>query len=127
MHACIWSLAATDDAVCNMSSMYILYHAVLKLQAPSIQTTSSGTSIRLSWTHANSDVVDTYEIVYYYNGDCTGISRNEKTTSTTERFYNVTGLEENSFYTFTITAVNHVNSSPPAAVTNSTLPTGTYV
>ena len=108
---------------------HMLYHTVLVPQAPNIQPTSSetSTSIRLSWTHAIPDVVDTYEIVYYYNGDCTCISRNEKTVSSTKSFYNVTGLEEFSTYFFTITAINQAGRSPQDDETASTLPTGMYM
>ena len=67
----------------------------------------SPTSITLTWSQPEGEVVDSYELSFSYQGPCSGINHTNTTTvDGTTRQYTLTGLQEFSNYTVTITAVN---------------------
>ena len=91
--------------------------------------TPQSTSITITWTQPEGDVVDSYEITYSYQGPCSNavppvaMSTNDGTV----REYTGTGLEEFSDYLITITAVNRAGRSNAASTTTTTMSAGLCV
>ena len=99
--------------------------SALTVSVPS-QTT---TSLAFSWNQPSGEVVDTYMISLDYQGGCTDFNpeplTGELTGGMTEVTFGSTNpLQEFSDYTFTVTAVNGLGSSPPTSMTVKTLPSG---
>jgi len=71
------------------------------------------------------DFVSSYEIVYSYQGPCSGFTHTNTTTvEGTSRNYTLSGLQEFSNYTVSVTAVNDAgNATTTEAII--TLSTGT--
>ena len=72
------------------------------------------TSIHLSWTQQDDDYIERFEITYSYQGPCSSRHPgpfNMPLNDNTTREYTVTGLEEFSDYTITITALNRAGRS----------------
>ena len=80
--------------------------------APSTPTVTmtvsrSSTSLTLTWTQPEGEVVNSYEMVFSYQGPCDGFTHtNIITVNSTTRQYTLTGLQELSTYTVNITAAN---------------------
>ena len=67
----------------------------------------SPTSIALTWTPVAGEQVDSYEIVFSYQGPCSGITlTNTTTVGAASRSHTQTGLLEFSNYIVNVTAVN---------------------
>ena len=66
----------------------------------------SPTSITLTWTQPEGEIVNSYEMVFSYQGPCDFTHTNIITVNSTTRQYTLTGLQEFSTYTVNITAVN---------------------
>ena len=90
-------------------------------------STSTATSISLSWTSAGSEAVS-YEVMWETGniGGCSGGSDMNSTTITDgSTSYDILGLEEDSSYTITVTASNSAGSSEDSnTVTAMTLEAG---
>jgi len=72
----------------------------------------SPTSINLTWTQLEGDVVDSYELSFSYQGPCSGFNHTKTTTvDGTTRQYTLTELQEFSNYTVTVVAVNGAGRS----------------
>ena len=72
----------------------------------------SPTSISLTWTQSEGEVVDSYEVSFFYQGPCSGFNHtNTVTVDGTTRQYTLTGLQEFSNYTVTVVAVNGAGRS----------------
>ena len=70
------------------------------------------------------DIVSSYEIVFSYQGPCSGFSHtNTITVEGTSRSYTLTALHEFSNYTVNVTAVNDVGDAT-ATVLGTTLSAG---
>ena len=77
------------------------------------------TSISISWTITTDTVVTSYEVMWETDniGGCSGGSDMDSTTITDDSTsYDITGLEEDSTYSITVTASNPAGSS---AVSNT--------
>ena len=79
---------------------------------------TTATTISLSWTGAGSEI-DSYVVMWETDdvGGCSGGSDMDSTTITDDSTsYDITGLEEDSTYSITVTASNSAGSS---AVSNT--------
>ena len=76
---------------------------------PSVTMTvsRSSTSLTLTWTQPEGEIVNSYELVFSYQGHCDGFTHgNIITVNGITRQYTLTGLQELSTYTVNITAAN---------------------
>ena len=77
---------------------------------PSVTVSSTtATTISLSWSVPSGSVVDSYEVVWERDSSAT---ITDGSTS-----YTITGLNKNSNYTITVTATNAAGSAPSYRVT----------
>ena len=93
-----------------------------------MSTRAQSNSFTITWTQPDGDVVDCYEITYYYEGPCPGVTEGSGnvTVNGSAREYTVSGLQEFSNYTVILTAINTVgNCSTTTTVT--TLASGIHV
>ena len=82
----------------------------------------SPTSIAVTWTQPEGEVVDSYAVSFSYQGPCSGFNHTNTTTvDGTTRQYTLTGLQEFSNYIVTVVAVN--GALQAAAVESITLST----
>ena len=75
--------------------------------------TTTATTITISWTSAGSEGIS-YEVMWETDdvGGCSGGSDMDSTTITDgSTSYDITGLEEDSTYSITVTASNSAGSS----------------
>ena len=103
---------------------------VIQPSSPTIvSTTPQSTSITITWTQPEGDVVDSYEITYTFQGPCPNAEAPVTMTTNdgTTREYTVTGLEEFSDFIITITAMNRAGRSNGASTTAMTLSAGVCV
>ena len=73
-----------------------------------MDATATSTTIALSWTQSGSSV-DSYTVSYNYTIRRCGsgpVSGSEEISDGNARNFNLTGLEEDSDYTITLTAIN---------------------
>ena len=94
--------------------LLFLFLPVLLPSAPNITmaVSHSPTSINLTWTQPEGEVVDSYDVSFSYQGPCTGFNHTNTTTvNGTARQYTLTGLQEFSTYTVTVVAVNGAGRS----------------
>jgi len=71
--------------------------------------------------------VSSYEIVFSYQGPCSGFTQTNTTTvEGTSRNYTLSGLQEFSNYTVSVTAVNDAGNATDT-VRATTLSAGTYL
>jgi len=64
-------------------------------------------SIMFNWTQPVGEIVDSYEITFSYQGPCSGyIHANTVIVDGATRQHTMTGLQEFSTYTISITAMN---------------------
>ena len=99
----------------NIHIFYLIVNAPVLTHG--ITTT---TSITISWTSAGSEDVS-YEVMWERDNSlkCTGISHMDSTTITDgSTSYDITGLEEDSTYSITVTTSNSAGSS---AVSNTVI------
>ena len=75
-------------------------------------STTTATSVTLSWTNAGS-VVTTYRVMWERDtsGECPNVDENMVPLSGSSTAYTITGLEEDSSYDITVTAFNAAGSS----------------
>ena len=82
------------------------------VSAPSTPTitmavSQSPTTITLNWTQPEGEIVNSYELVFSYQGPCDRFTHTSTTTvDGTTRQYTLTGLQQFSTYTINITAAN---------------------
>ena len=88
----------------------------------------SPTSITLTWTQPEWEVVDSYEVSFSYQGPFSGFNHTNTTTlDGTTRQYTLTGLQEFSNYTVTVVAVNGAGRSEESILNVVTLANGMCV
>ena len=81
--------------------------------APTLQLSDTqSTSVTITWMQSHQSVVDNYVIYFYESVGCGGSSPVTVTIAGTH--YTLNGLEENTGYEVTITAVNSAGLSAPA-------------
>ena len=76
------------------------------------------TTISLSWTAANG-TVDSYEVMWERDtsGECPDVDEGSATISGSSTSHTISGLEEDSNYTITVTAINTAGSAVSVPVT----------
>ena len=75
-------------------------------------SSTTATTISLSWSVPSGSVVDSYEVMWEGDG-----ARSSTTITDGSTSYTITGLEEDSSYTITVTATNAAGSAPSYRVT----------
>ena len=83
----------------------------------------SPTSITLSWDQPAGDVVDRYDIVYTYQGECSDYTQPESMATVndgTAREYTLQDLQEFSSYAIELFAVNKAGRSRVARTRQAT-------
>ena len=116
---------------CMFSPLCSNHHSpVLPPSAPTIimAVSQSPTSINFTWTQPEGEIVDSYEVSFSYQGPCSGFNHTNTTTvNGTTRQYTLTGLQEFSNYTVTITAVNTaLQAAAMETITLSTTATSVF-
>ena len=84
----------------------------------------SPTSITLSWEQPAGDAVDSYDIVYTYQGGCSDYTQPENMATVndgTAGQYTLQNLQEFSGYAISVAAVNGTGVSAPAVTVVATL------
>ena len=81
----------------------------------------AATTISITWTGAES-VVDSYEAMWERDtsGECPAVDEDIATITGGSTSYNISGLEEDSSYTITVTATNAAGSAVSVPVTAMT-------
>ena len=76
------------------------------------------TTISLSWTTSNG-TADSYEVTWERDtsGECTDVDEGSTTISGSSTSYTISGLEEDSTYTITVTATTALGSAVSVPVT----------
>ena len=90
---------------------------------PSVTVSSTtSTTISLSWSVPSGSVVDTYEVMWERDtsGECPDEDEGSATITDGSTSYTITLLEEDSSYTITVTATNAVGSAVSDPVTGMT-------
>ena len=86
------------------------------------------TSIYFTWSVPQNEIIEYFELSYSYSiKGCRGLGSNQ--TINVEKIlreYYLTGLEENSEFVVTLTAVNTAGRSPPASFEVATLTAGEF-
>ena len=75
-------------------------------------SSTTTTTISLSWSDPSGSVVDSYEVMWERDG-----TRSTTTITDGSTSYTMTGLEEDSSYTITVTATNAAGSAVSYPVT----------
>ena len=119
---------------CVILFVYILCAMLLVVSAlasspPSsptiVSTTPQSTSITITWTQPEGDVVDSYEITYSYQGPCPVVIQFDSgSISGNRRQFTAVDLHGFSNYTIIIIASNGAGKSPPVTTTVETLTAG---
>ena len=94
---------------------------------PSVTVSSTNsTTISLSWSVPSGSVVDSYEVVWERDtsGECPDEDEGSATITDGSTSYTITGLEEDSSYTITVTATNAAGSVVSDPVTGMTWEAG---
>ena len=88
--------------------------------------TVNSTTISLSWSVPSGSVVDSYEVVWERDtsGECPDEDEGSVTITDGSTSYTITGLEEDSSYTITVTATNVAGSAVSDPVTGMTWEAG---
>ena len=91
-------------------------------------TSTTATSISLSWTSAGSEV-DSYEVMWQRDtsGECPDEDEDSISLTDGSTSYDIMGLEEDSSYSITVTASNVAGSAVSNTVTAMTLEAGESV
>eukprot|EP00731_Ephydatia_muelleri_P019086 Em0011g1126a len=108
------SVIAVGTSLPSLSANAIL---TLIPSTPSLTTTQiTSTSITVMWSQPRGEIGTTYTLSYTYQGPCAGAGGGGSVSVGNATQYTITGLQEFSAYTLTITASIGVGSSPPASV-----------
>ena len=106
-----------------------LINSQFLVEAPSItvnMTSVTSTTIPLTWTSAGS-VVNSYEVEWRYDGECSGVSGDSATVDGDMISYVIEGLEEYITYSITVTATNDVGSAVSEVATGMTSEAGKMI
>ena len=102
---------------------------MLSVKAPLItvtMTSVTSTTIPLTWTSAGS-VVNRYEIVWTYSGECSDVRGGRATVAGDMTSYTIESLEEYITYSITVTATNNVGSAISEVATVRTSEAGEMI
>ena len=88
----------------------------------------SATSVSLSWSVPTGSVVDSYEVMWQRDtsGECPDKDEDSTTITDGSTSYTITGLEEDSTYSVTVTAVYSIGNVNSNTTVATTLEAGTY-
>ena len=91
-------------------------------QPSAIVSSTTATSISLAWSVPSGSVVDSYEVVWERDtsGECPDEDEGSATITDGSTSYTITGLEEDSSYTITVTATNADGSAASDPITGMT-------
>ena len=83
---------------------------------------TTATTISLSWSVSTGSVVDSYEVMWGRDtsGECPDEDEGSATITDGSTSYTITGLEEDSSYTITVTANNAAENAVSDTVTGMT-------
>ena len=101
--------------------MYIL--VAVPSKAPNVTSISiTATSISISWMIPNDSVVVKYVVMWEKGASnkCNDVDKNSTTVTNASTSYNITGLEEWSNYTITLTASNSAGNTINNSITVTT-------
>ena len=84
----------------------------------------SATSIDLTWTQEVGELVTSYEVTFSYQGPCAFTDSGNITLGSNSRSRTLTGLQEFSSYTVSVTTVNDGGRSTPQTRTVTTMSAG---
>ena len=117
LHTIVQSINIIHNLIVTHTSAFIV-----PPPSPAMLTTSSqSTSITLTWSQSPGDVVDSYQISYSFTiRVCENPGNGVTSAPGSSREYTLTGLEENSDFIISITAMNEAGSSPPVTTTART-------
>ena len=106
-----------------MIKTLIIHSLTPAVVAPAVMSVghTTPTTIPLSWMSAGS-VVDSYEVTWERDtsGECPVVDEDSATITGGSTSYTVSGLEEDSSYTITVTATNAAGSAVSVHVTAMT-------
>ena len=91
---------------------------------PPVIAQVNSTSITVVWSRTPGKISTTYTLSYTYQGLCAGGGASGTKSIGTATQYTITGLQEFSLYTLTLTASYGVRSSPPTSVMVNTSSAG---
>ena len=106
-----------------------LPHVSLVVAPVLMDTTATSTTIALSWTQSGSSV-DSYTVSYTYTIRRCGsgpVSESEEISAGNARSFTLTGLEEDSDYTITLTAISAAGRLPSNQISTTTATAGSYL
>ena len=119
------TLSESQIIIIKVNHPSLLSHSTSVPSTPSLtiaQVTS--TSITVMWSQPGGEIGTTYTLSYTYQGPCAGAGGGGSVSVGNATQYTITGLQEFSVYTLTITASIGVGSSPPASVLVNTSSAG---
>lgn len=79
------------------------------------------TSVTITWTQSQADIVDNYVINYYESVGCGDNLRSSASVSAAKNNYTLNGLDEDTTYGVTIAAVNGAGFSTSAVLVVTTV------
>ena len=85
-------------------------------------SSTTATTISLSWSVPSGSVVDSYEVMWERDtsGECPDKDEGSATITDGSTSYTITGLEEDSSYTITVNATNAAGSAASDPLTGMT-------
>ena len=106
--------------ICSLQFLHCTVPAPGQPNTVMVHSTTS-TTISLSW-NAASGTVNSYEVMWERDtsGECPGMDEDSATITGDSTSYTISGLEEDSSYTITVTATNAAGSAVSVPVTAMT-------
>ena len=105
--------------------------SLLSVEAPSTaveMTSVTSTTIPLTWTIASAgSIVNSYEVEWIYDGECSDVRGGKATVDGTMTSYTIEDLEEYITYSITVTATNDVGSAVSEVATVRTSEAGEVI
>ena len=89
-------------------------------------TSTTATTISLSWSIPSGSVVDSYEVMWQRDtsGDCPDEDEDSMSITDGSTSYMITGLEEDSSYSITVEAINSIGMATSNTATGMTQDAG---
>ena len=98
--------------LCMSRLIYVIDILTVPTRLEITLTSSTETTISISWTIAAGSVVDSYQVLWERDTSvgCPDQDENSASVSGASTSYNITGLEEDSSYSVTLLASNRAGS-----------------
>ena len=124
-------LSESSTSCVSISNNYVHFTSLhCTLTAPGQPTvvmvnSITPTTISLFWTAANG-IVDSYEVMWERDtsGECPDVDEGSTTITGSSTSYTISGLQEDSNYTITVTATNAAGSTVSDSATRTTSEAG---